>query len=358
MKKLLVAASIVLLLYIAIAMLGHAAQLADVADRVLPGAGIFVFWGLVALLYGGPMVLVAMFYRLPKALIPPKATEGPEHDEYIQMVAARLRGNPVLKGERIESPEDLEAALVRLSKEANTVIRGTASSVFVSTAVLQNGRLDGLIVLATQLRLVWHIARIYYQRPSPRQLLHLYGNVSANVLIADSIQEIDFAEISVPIVTSIFPSLKGSIPGLQGVASLLVNSMANGTANAFLTLRIGILARTYCEATAEPDKGLLRSSVTMRAMVLAKDIAKEQGAEIAERAWESVKGVVMASAEKTVDAVKASAQKVSDVTVGAAMAVKDSAVGSVQTISDIVTRRGKEQPGNDPLTLQTKKLTQ
>lgn len=338
MKKFFVAASIILVFYLGIAMLGHAAQLADLADRIHPDSGIFVFWGLVALLYGGPLVLVLLFYSLPKALILPKATEGPEHDEYMAKVAAKLQGNPLLKGERIDLPEEVEAALARLSKEANLVIRDTASSVFVSTAVLQNGRLDGLIVLATQLRLVWRISRIYYQRPSPRQLLHLYGNVSANVLIADSIQEIDFAEISAPIVTSVFPSMKGLIPGFGGVASLLVNSMANGTANAFLTLRIGILARAYCEATAEPNRGVLRSSVTMQAMVLVKDIAKEQGTKIAVSVWESLKGVVVTTAEKTADVVKASAQKISDVTSGTAVSVKDGVAGTFGAISDSVSR--------------------
>lgn len=347
MKKLFAAASLILIFYVAVAMLGHAAQLADVADRIHPGAGIVTFWILIALLYGGPLFLVGMFFSLPKPLIPPEEAKGPEHDEYIQKLAARLTDNPLLKGARIESLEEVEAAVAKLAQEANKLIRDTASAVFVSTAVLQNGRMDGLIVLATQLRLVWRISRIFDQRPSPRQLISLYGNVSANVLIADSIQEVDFTEISTPIVTSIFPSLKGAIPGLEGISSLLVNSMANGTANAFLTLRIGIAARIYSEATTKPSLRNVRNSTTVQALVMVKDIAKEQGTEISRRAWESLKGVFISATEKTVDTVKTSAKGLSDATVHTAKTAKDRVIGSLQSMTDSVTKRREKNPDDD-----------
>lgn len=343
MKKILIFASALAVFYLGVIMLGHAAQLANVADTMAPGYGQYVFWGLILALYGGPVILVAMFFSLPKPMLPPDELSGPLHDIYIDQLATRLKANPLLAEVKIETVEDLEAALGTLSESANAAIRETASAVFVSTAVLQNGRLDGLIVLATQLRLIWRIARIYYQRPSPRQLLHLYGSVSANVLIADSIQEIDFAEISAPIVTSIIPSLKGAIPGLQGLSALLVNSLANGTANAFLTLRIGIIARKYCEATSTPNKTLIRSSSTGQALTLIGDIAKEQGSRIVNQAWESLKGVAGSALETTIQTAKASAKNITDSTSDAVQVAKGRVLGSWQSISNSFSKRLPEK---------------
>ena len=50
---------------------------------------------------------------------------------------------------------------------------------------------DGLLVLLSQLRLVWRVAALYRQRPSPREMLTLYAQVGGSVLVADSVQEID-----------------------------------------------------------------------------------------------------------------------------------------------------------------------
>jgi hypothetical protein len=46
--------------------------------------------------------------------------------------------------------EDIEAALQTLDKHADDVVTSTASAVFLSTAVLQSGRLDVLVVFAAQ----------------------------------------------------------------------------------------------------------------------------------------------------------------------------------------------------------------
>jgi hypothetical protein len=48
---------------------------------------------------------------------------------------------------------DIEGALQTLDKHADNVVTSTASAVFLSTAVLQSGRLDVLVVFAAQTRL-------------------------------------------------------------------------------------------------------------------------------------------------------------------------------------------------------------
>ena len=237
-----------IILYAGLGLVSSASQLANVLDQFSPGLGRPSFFLMCAILLAVGVAPIILFYRLPKPLIPPACATGTEYEKYIQSLRSRLIRNKHLTGDDLETDEQIKAAITKLGVIADNVIKQHASSVFVSTAVMQNGRLDGLIVLFMQFRMIWMVACIFFQRPSPRQMLFLYGNVGTNVVLAQNIQEIEFTELAAPIVISIFPSLNGAIPGLQGISNLILNSLANGSANAFLTLRVGIMARMYCES--------------------------------------------------------------------------------------------------------------
>ena len=285
-------------------MIGTIAQLADAADRIHAGAGQPVFWILATgfgLLGLSPLYL---YVRLPKPLIPPPADDPVAQAHYMILLKARLIENPNLHGMTIVSDEDVAAALEQLSARADGIVRETAQVVFASTAVMQNGRLDGLAVMLLQIRMVWRVASVFYGRPSPRQMIYLYSNVGTNALMADSIQEIEFAEIAAPLVASAIPSLKGAIPGLQGIASLLVNSIASGTANAFLTLRVGCMARRYCAAATRPEDVDIRKGATAEAFSMVGGITKEAGKRIVQSTWSAVKSAIEEAASSTMDGIK------------------------------------------------------
>lgn len=309
------------LTYFALSLVASIAQLAGLAENAVPGSGQFVF-GCLAVVFAGLLLTPVLIYlRLPKPLIPPDDDCAAAREGYQTALRTQMKENPLLAGVALDSNEQLAAALERLGAEADRIIKDSASAVFVSTAVMQNGRLDGLLVLATQLRMLWRIATIYYQRPSPRQMLYLYSNVGANVLIADSIQNIDFAELATPIVVSIFPSLKGGIPGLQGISTLLVNSMANGAANAFLTLRVGLLARAYCAALTKPSQTAVRQSTTTKALSLVAAIVNEQGRRIAQKSWETVRDSVASATDATLQGARHAVIKTSEKTVEGARTI-------------------------------------
>jgi hypothetical protein len=289
-----------LILAATILLVSSVAQVAAAADRFYLGAGQGVFWVLMLLLAGFFLAPIILFFRLPKPLIAPKEASGPAHDEYLRKRRMQLARNPLIAGVPLESEADVAAAISKLDAEANVVIRNTASAIFASTAVMQNGRLDALIVFGSQVRMTWRIASIYYQRPSPRQMAYVYGNVGANVLVADALTDVDFSGIVTPVVTAAIPSLKGAVPGLQGISHLLVNSIANGAANAFLTLRVGMIARDYCAALTYPERADVRRSATIAALRLVADIAKEQGTRVAQAAWSGVTNAVQSTAAATV----------------------------------------------------------
>lgn len=276
------------ILYAAVMLIAGITQVAAAADRISLGLGQPVFWTLLAIFAALAIAPVALYFRLPRPLTVPESSTGPEYDEYVRKLKAQLACNPLIAGAPLETDEDVAAAIACLDQQADAVVRGTASAIFASTAIMQNGRLDALVVFGSQVRMTYRIASIYYRRPSPRQMLYIYGNVGANVLVADNLADVDFSGIVTPVVTAAIPSLKGAVPGLQGISTLLVNSFANGAANAFLTLRVGLIARDYCAALTHPDKARIRKSATLAALTMVAEIAKEQGTRVAQAAWGAV----------------------------------------------------------------------
>ena len=133
------------------------------------------------------------------------------------------------------------------------------------------------MVLATQTRLVWQIAQLYQQRPHWRELLNLYSNVAVTALLVSEIEDLDISEQIEPIVASVLGSgVVGAVPGLGTVAvNILTNSLIEGTANAFLTLRIGSVTRQYCGALTRLDKRLVRRSATVATAALLGAIVRE-----------------------------------------------------------------------------------
>lgn len=287
------------ILYAGVLLVAGITQMAAGADRISMGLGQPVFWTLLGIFAVLVLWPIALYLRLPRALTPPEAASGPEYDEYLLKLKAQMARNPMLAGTPLESSDEFAAAIQRLDLEAARVVRNTASAIFASTAVMQNGRLDALVVFGSQIRMTYRIAEIYYRRPSPRQLLYIYGNVGANVLVADNLHDVDFAGIVTPVVTAAIPSLKGAMPGLQGISMLLVNSFANGAANAFLTLRVGLIARDYCALLTAPDTVRIRRSATVAALKMVAEIAKEQGTRVAQAAWGAVAGSAQSTAVAT-----------------------------------------------------------
>ena len=322
-SRIFVAVSLAVIGYFSLALISAISQVADFVDRLYPGTAVWVFWGLALLFSGLLLTPVYFYFRLPKAPLPPAGDDPAALESFLCALRGHLKGNPRLAGMALAANDEIPLALAKLGDEADAVVKRTASAVFISTAVMQNGRLDGLLVLVSQLRLVWRIASIYHGRPSPRQMLQLYANVGGNVLIADNFQEIDFAEIATPIVASIFPSIKGGIPGLQGISTLLVNSLSNGAANAFLTLRVGLIAKAYCAAVSAPLENGVRKSSTMEALELVADIVKEQGGRIVEKSWQMVRNTFVDATEATVQGVKGALRKTADATFETARTVGD-----------------------------------
>jgi hypothetical protein len=262
-------------------------SLISLAERIHPVAGSIVFWIVVLAAAWAALYCVIAYAKLPAALIPPADNSGPKHDAYLEALRVRLAANPRTRGKPVTTQEEIESAIAHLSAEADSVVRRTASTVFLTTALMQNGRLDALILLFTQIQMVGRVAHVYVQRPSPRELIRLYLNVAGTAFISSGLESLDLGEMVAPLATSVVPALKGGIPGLSGISALLVKCVSNGAANAFLTLRVGEVARRYCELTSRTSPELIRKSATAAAVQHLGRIVRENGALVVRKIWES-----------------------------------------------------------------------
>jgi hypothetical protein len=286
-RKIVIALVVLMTVCLLSLIIAGVTSLISLAERIHPLAGSIVFWTLFLAAGFFALYCVIAYAKLPGALIPPEENSGPKHDAFLEALRVRLAANRRTRDKPLTTQEEIENAIGVLSAEADSVVRRTASTVFLSTALMQNGRLDALILLFTQIQMVGRVARVYVQRPSPRELIRLYLNVAGTAFISSGLESLDLGEMVAPLATSVVPALKGGIPGLSGISALLVRCVSNGAANAFLTLRVGEVARRYCEVTSRTSPELIRKSATAAAVQHLGRIVRENGALVVRKIWES-----------------------------------------------------------------------
>lgn len=266
-KKITLLCALFIIIVFVVFVFNQTVQIVQSARAVNELFGNGVLWGLVftyCLLVITPFVL---WFRMPKRLAPPTVAEGAEYERFMADFRKRLSRNSRLRGIALNTPADVNTSLQLLDKHADDAVTSAASAVFLSTAVLQSGRLDVLVVLAAQTRLIWQVAHVYYQRPSLRDFVHLYANVASTAFIAAGIEDVDVDVL----VGTVFGSAVAAIPGMH----LLASSILSGSANAFLTLRVGMITKEYCRCTVTSERRGLRRTATLQAATLLGSIVRE-----------------------------------------------------------------------------------
>jgi hypothetical protein len=246
-------------------------------------------------LVGWPVLL---FLKLPRAISLPKSED--ELPRYRQHLLKRLRRNEMLRAQGIQPQkvEDLAESIAVLNQSANKVIQRTATAVFLTTSVSQNGKLDALTILATQSRMVWKIAHIYYQRPSMRELIYLYANVAGSSFLASEIEDLDVSQQVEPVISSFLKNSAGkSIPVIGPTANIILDSLLEGSTNAFLTLRVGNIAQKYCACNEVVDKKSIRKIAFMESASQLKGIVMKSSGQI-------MSGLLKATRKAGVDTLK------------------------------------------------------
>lgn len=282
--------SLVILVFFTLFVITQTAQVVQLAAGVHPLFGKIVLFTLLTIYFLLIAVPAVWYWRTPRALIPPAEKETAEFAAYLARLSKRLQKNPLLRGQPLDSERDIEAALQILNRAAVRQIKQNANVVFVSTAISQSGRLDAFTVLMAQIRMIWQVARLYNQRPPLPELLRLYANVGATAFAASELNDIDINEQINPIITSVLgSSVTGALPGVNLVAGIVTNSLLTGAANAYLTLRVGFIARQYCGLLVRKERNIIRRTASLQAARLLSVIVMNSAGNItksiANAAW-------------------------------------------------------------------------
>jgi hypothetical protein len=259
-----------------------------------PRLGQAVLWLLLAIYAVCLGIPAVLFLRLRAPLVPPPLDADPDtHQRHRDRLARRLSRHRLLAQPVAAEPAAIEQALAVLDRHAERHIRREAALVFLSTAISQSGRLDGLFVLVAQTRLVWKIARVYWQRPTLREFLVLYANVGATVFAAQSLEDLDLAEALEPVIPPVIQAAGlGATVVLAPVGTVVAEAMFQGTVNALLTLRVGCITRRYCRGLPLPDRRAVRRSASREAAVMLPRLIAEPARRLrAEVMWRAVSDV-------------------------------------------------------------------
>ncbi|MBI4537965.1 MAG: hypothetical protein HY704_00475 [Gemmatimonadetes bacterium] len=266
--------------------------LAALAGQVQPVLGEVLPW-VVVLLYGLLLAVPAfLLLRRPPPLVPRASAAPEEIARYVRRFGRRLRDSPYLAGRPIHSRADLQEGLGILDVEADHVARATASHVFVTSAISQHGSVEAIVVLIAQARMVFRIAGLYYVRPRLRELLHLCRGVVATGFLASELEELEVTHDAQPLLSSVLGAAAGAVPGLQLTAGLLVSALMKGSANAFMTLRLAMIAKAYCRAMSPPVPAAVRRAALEQARPLLGPVVREGAATVAGRVWQEARQAV------------------------------------------------------------------
>jgi hypothetical protein len=142
----------------------------------------------------------------------------------------------------LETKEDLKPITIEMyqgpmKKEMDKIIIYHAKTIMTTTALSQNGSLDMLAVIATNLKMINKLVKATGYRPSYINLSKLALNVTVTAMIAEGLEDVDVSEW----MPSKIGETISDVPLLRGAT----NSMFQGLTNGLLALRIGIITRRY-----------------------------------------------------------------------------------------------------------------
>ncbi len=242
-------------------------RISHLAGMIDPEFQQYAYWGFLAI---GPILLIAFIISILSRPSFPMLVECKSESElraHKRVLAENLRRNHYCQEVRISirSEEDVDFALEHLKKLSDKEIIRVSRTVFISTALSRNGKLDGFFVFVQLLILVWRISCIYQYRPNIRNLLTLYRQVTYAAGISAFNQQFEISESVTKAVASVISSLT-PLPNVPGLASGTAMAL-EGTVNAGLSTRVGVLTRRMLSLEVGPSgsiyDGLMKETATL-----------------------------------------------------------------------------------------------
>jgi hypothetical protein len=257
---------------------------------------------------------IIVFTKLKKAVEIPGIYDNETYLLYLEKIKKRLTKNKHLKKSNFKfyDGEDLlpqvEKALEVLDNKAEEIIKKTSNTIFISTAISQNGFLDAFFVLSSLSKMVWDILHLYNQRPAIKEIVNIYANIAGTVIMAKEMEDLALLDEQLePVINSVIGGTLGTLfPGMIALTNFIINSVVQGSANAFLSLRIGIMAKKYSGMRIREEKKIIKRLATVEACALMGTIIQSNTAFIIKS---FVKASKKATIDKTFDTIKKGANK-------------------------------------------------
>jgi len=283
----------------------------SLASGVHPVFGQVVLWLLIFLSFLIIAIPFFIYLKLPKAIDAEEAKI--DLASYQEKVVKRLSTNKLLLKEGLvpKNTKDLEVALAYLDKQADEEIKSIAGTIFLTTAISQNGKLDAITVLVTQSKMVWGLAHIYYQRPTLKDLMRLYSNVALSTFLASEIEDLDITEQFQPVLQAMMKNTAGkSIPIVGSTANIIMDSLLEGTTNAYLSLRVGIIAKRYCGNTGVYDKKKVKRGAYIEASEMLGKIVLQSSGKVISSVLKATKNAGVETLKSGIETMKNAGEKV------------------------------------------------
>lgn len=271
------------ILFLVLILLSSVLSLGDRLAEIGPWAE-YSFYAVSALLFlllvVRPILIVVLSPTFSMDSVFDEKVHAEKNYHMYKKVAQNLLLEDYLSAEQKEvlnaslgDPQELKVSLGAIfdepvRKELNKLIVRHAETVFLSTAISQNGRLDLIAVLVINLRLIKELVVRCGFRPSYASLGRLAVSVLSSAVIAESLEDINFNEI--------FPN--SSIKIFEEVPFLktIVGSLGQGAGNALLSLRVGIICRNYLFMNLKGQtKAQIRKNAFAEAMLLFPSVLAE-----------------------------------------------------------------------------------
>lgn len=307
-RKWLVIFSSTIIVITLIFIINQLIQLYHNLAMIHPWIGTLVILALTLALLYVIFITVRGILRLPKEIELADGAEPEEYASYVELSLVKLKHNPTLKEiafdweaiSHLPEDEQIQLAHQELRQLSILEIKEQAQTVFLSTAISQNGALDSLTVLLILTRMVWRLINHYDKRPTLGKILSIYSNVAATILMARGIEDLDLIEAQMePLITSILGgSLLSMIPGSVSITNLIANSIVEGSINALLTLRVGIITIDYLGTLKDLDNNYVKRSATLEATKMLGSIIKEGSVNVVQVMMKSVKNAGVQSSRK------------------------------------------------------------
>lgn len=304
-KRILIAFVIIFSLLFMIFIVNQFILLYQFFAMIHPLIGIVIVGGILLTII---IMLVRLFKQLysgPAILEIAEDASEEEYQDYLTQLVLILQKNPNLDMidwmDKEKSTQDLVSlGFQTLEEQSLPLIKQNANAIFLTTAISQNGALDTFVVLFSLTRMVWQLARYYRTRPSLKSLVKLYIQVASIVVMARTIEDADLIESQLePLIAAILgESVASAIPGMVPITNLIVSSLMEGSINAFLTLRVGLITQEYLSAYSQHNKLDIRRSATTQSLTYMGDIIKHNSKTVVKSMGNAVKKASVGTAKR------------------------------------------------------------